>query len=124
MTTTTRDEAEMSQERESETIYLAGAWSIDRRLWKRPLLNAFRRKTRLFQKQVDSHGYDGAAILVAGKLWQALAAPLAIIGGALFAFSSRLPLERFAAYVVWAVALSVMTIAMVHAVQGGSRRWR
>ena len=114
----------MSSEREPEAIYLAGVWGIDRRLWKRSLMSAFRRRTRLFQKQVDSHGYDGAALLVAGKIWQALAAPLALIGGALFAFSSRLPLERFAAYVVWAIALSTMTIAMVHAIQGGSRRWR
>jgi hypothetical protein len=63
-----------------------------------------------------SHGYNGAAVILAGQLWQAFAIPVGILGTALFAFSSDWSLERFVAYLLWAGTATMLTIGTIHGV--------
>jgi len=114
----------MADEREAERAYLDGVWRIDRWLWHRLLMNAFRRKTRLFLRQVDEHGYDGAGLIVAARLWQGLVfGPASVIGGALFGLGLRTPALRVLAYPVWAIAVVALVISLCHGGKGDSKKW-
>jgi hypothetical protein len=114
----------MADEREAERAYLAGVWTIDRWLWHGLLMNAFRRKTKSFLRSVDEHGYDGAALIVAARLWQGLVfGPAAVVGGALFGLGSRTFALRLLAYPIWAIAAVALVVSLWHGGKGDSRKW-
>jgi hypothetical protein len=85
-------------------------------------MRAFHRRTSSFQRSIHAYGYNGAAVVLAGKLWQGFSYPVLLVGTLVFVFTSGSSPERLVAYPLWAGAVAMMVIGMIHALQGGRLR--